>query len=279
MAFRFAGKDLKKPPPKAILFEEKIERLLALPNREWDDINVPSRFKASSLWKNFVEIPTGIVKHLPNWVDWPFVVRAALRRLFGPPLFTKPLTDEETLVAESALDRMEVKLPTTKELIKKRRAAAKAAKEAERTSAAAKAVQGIVPEPFPLIESSPEPPEKPQEPQEPPAKKRKVVEKGKRKVPANRSKKSKVATPEPNDATEANAPGEELINFALPESVNFLQDRNASLDFMSRVLSATDEQQLRDGLIRDHFDDLMWESLKVYSQLHRKNNDYYFYFK
>ncbi|GMN69670.1 hypothetical protein TIFTF001_038714 [Ficus carica] len=36
-------KELKKPPPKALLFEEKLERLLALPNRERDDIQVPKR--------------------------------------------------------------------------------------------------------------------------------------------------------------------------------------------------------------------------------------------
>ena len=260
---------MKKPPPKAILFEEKIERLLALPNREWDEINVPSRFKASSLWKNFVKIPTGIVKHLPSWVDWPFVVRGALRRLFGPPLFTEPLTDEEALVAESILDRMEVKFPTTKELLKKRKATAKAAKEAEIAAAAAKAAQGNVPEPFPLLESSPEPPEKPQEP---PAKKKKVVEKGKKKILANRSKKSKVATPEPSVATEANAPEVTQINVTLPASTSFLQDKSASLELMSRILPDVDEQMLNDGPLRDHFDDLMWESLKVGFQICILNN-------
>ncbi|GMN23754.1 hypothetical protein TIFTF001_043717 [Ficus carica] len=54
----FVSKELKKPPPKALLFEEKLERLLALPNREWNDIQVPSRLRASSLWKDFVELPT-----------------------------------------------------------------------------------------------------------------------------------------------------------------------------------------------------------------------------
>ncbi|GMN31317.1 hypothetical protein TIFTF001_048085 [Ficus carica] len=51
-------KELKKPPPKALLFEEKLERLLALPDRDWDDIQVPRRLRASSLWKDFVELPS-----------------------------------------------------------------------------------------------------------------------------------------------------------------------------------------------------------------------------
>ncbi|GMN60222.1 hypothetical protein TIFTF001_029325 [Ficus carica] len=49
---------LNKPPPKALLFEEKLERLLALPNREWDEINISKRLRASSLWKDFVELKT-----------------------------------------------------------------------------------------------------------------------------------------------------------------------------------------------------------------------------
>ncbi|GMN33996.1 hypothetical protein TIFTF001_041983 [Ficus carica] len=64
-------KELKKPPPKALLFEEKLERLLALPNREWDDIQVPKRLGASSLWKDFVELPSGIPKQVPSWPSSP----------------------------------------------------------------------------------------------------------------------------------------------------------------------------------------------------------------
>ena len=60
---------MKKPPPKALLFEEKLEHLFALPNREWDEINVPKRFKVSSLWKQFIEIPSGIAKQVPSWID------------------------------------------------------------------------------------------------------------------------------------------------------------------------------------------------------------------
>ncbi|GMN65303.1 hypothetical protein TIFTF001_034360 [Ficus carica] len=96
-------KELKKPPPKALLFEEKLERLLALPDRDWDDIQVPRR--------------------------------GALRRLFGTPLFVDPLTDEEALIAEFALDSLVMEVPTPKDIMAKRRAK----KEAERAAAAAAA--------------------------------------------------------------------------------------------------------------------------------------------
>ncbi|GMN66987.1 hypothetical protein TIFTF001_036052 [Ficus carica] len=126
-------KELKKPPPKALLFEKKLERLLAQPNREWDEINVPKRFRASSLWKDFVELPSGIAKRVPSWVDWPFVIGGALRRLFGPPLFIEPLSDEEALIAEFALDTMSVAFPSAKDLLAKN----KAKKEAEKAAKAA----------------------------------------------------------------------------------------------------------------------------------------------
>ncbi|GMN69444.1 hypothetical protein TIFTF001_038495 [Ficus carica] len=113
----FVSKEQKKLPPKALLFEEKLERLLALPNREWDEIHVPKRFRASSLWKDFVELPSGIAKRVPSWVDWPFVIREALRRLFGPPLFIEPLSDEKTLIADFALDTMVMEFLNPKDLL------------------------------------------------------------------------------------------------------------------------------------------------------------------
>ncbi|GMN27747.1 hypothetical protein TIFTF001_046171 [Ficus carica] len=57
--------ELKKPPPKALLFEEKLEKLLAVPNREWDEIHTPERSRASSLWKSFIELPTEIMTQGP----------------------------------------------------------------------------------------------------------------------------------------------------------------------------------------------------------------------
>ncbi|GMN22642.1 hypothetical protein TIFTF001_040305 [Ficus carica] len=183
--------ELKKPPPKALLFEEKLDRLLALPNREWDDINTPERLRASSLWKDFVEIPSGIAKRVLSWVNWSFVIRGALKRLFGTPLFINALTDEEALIAEFALDTMSVVFPSPKELLAQKKAAREAAKAAAAT--AANAGKAKEPVPLPVLESSPEPPVKPASP---PTKKRKAVERGRLKIPAKRSKKSKVATPE-----------------------------------------------------------------------------------
>ncbi|GMN64099.1 hypothetical protein TIFTF001_033183 [Ficus carica] len=51
-------KELRKPLPKALLFEAKLKRLLAQPNREWNEINMSHRFRQSTLWKDFVEIPS-----------------------------------------------------------------------------------------------------------------------------------------------------------------------------------------------------------------------------
>ncbi|GMN32476.1 hypothetical protein TIFTF001_041738 [Ficus carica] len=180
-------KELKKPPPKALLFEEKLERLLALPNREWNDIQVPSRLRASSLWKDFVELPT-----------------------------------------EFALDSLIMEVPTPKDIMAKRRAKKEAERAAAAAAAAAATSAGQVnePEPFPVLESSPEPPSKPISP---PAKKRKVVEKPKRKIPAKRSKKSKVAIPE----TDVEGP---MVEVDLPPS---------------------------QGLPQSHMDDIMWETMKI----------------
>ncbi|GMN58688.1 hypothetical protein TIFTF001_027794 [Ficus carica] len=245
-------KELKKPPPKALLFEEKLERLLALPDRDWDDIQVQRRLRASSLWKDFVELPSAIPKRVPSWVDWPFLIRGALRRLFGTPLFVDPLTDEEALIAEFALDSLVMEVPTPMDIMAKRRAK----KEAERaTAAAAAASVGQVnePEPFPVLESSPEPPSKPSSP---PVKKRKVVEKPKRKVPAKRSKKSKVAIPE----TDVEGP---RIEVDLPPSVSILQDRQTSVDIARQLFSDADAEIMKQGLPQSHMDDIMWETMKI----------------
>ncbi|GMN51028.1 hypothetical protein TIFTF001_020179 [Ficus carica] len=211
-------KELKKPPPKALLFEEKLERLLALPDRDWDDIQVPRR--------------------------------GALRRLFGTPLFVDPLTDEEALIAEFALDSLVMEVPTPKDIMAKRRAK----KEAERAAAAA-ATAGQVnePEPFPVLESSPEPPSKANSP---PVRKRKVVEKPKRKVPAKRSKKSKVAIPE----TDVEGP---RIEVDLPPSVSILHDRETSVGIARQLFSDADAEIMKQGPLQSHLDDIMWETMKI----------------
>ncbi|GMN64825.1 hypothetical protein TIFTF001_033886 [Ficus carica] len=218
-------KELKKPPPKALLFEEKLEQLLAVPNREWNEIHTLERFRASSLWKSFIELPTGIAKRVPSWVDWPFIVRGALRRIFGTPLFVEPLTNEEALIADFALDSLVMEIPNPKDIMAKRRAK----KEAERAAAAAAANvgQSNEPAPFPILESSPEPPSKPSSP---PAKKRKVVEKAKKKLPAKRKLKSKIASPEP----VVECP---RVEVDLPPRISILDD--------------------------SHMDDIMWETMKI----------------
>ncbi|GMN27206.1 hypothetical protein TIFTF001_001538 [Ficus carica] len=249
-------KELKKPPLKALLFEEKLERLLALPDRDWDDIQVPRRLRASSLWKDFVELPSGIPKRVPSWVDWPFVIRGALRKLFGTPLFVDPLTDEEALIAEFALDSLVMEVPTPKDIMAKRRAkkeAERAAAAAATAAAAASAGQVNEPEPFPVLESSPEPPSKSSSP---PVKKRKVVEKPKRKVPAKRSKKLKVAIPE----TDVEGP---RVEVDLPPSVSILQDRQTSVDIARQLFSDADAEIMKQGLPQSHMDDIMWETMKV----------------
>ncbi|GMN49593.1 hypothetical protein TIFTF001_018752 [Ficus carica] len=209
-------KELKKPPPKALLFKEKLER---------------------------------IPKRVLSWVDWPFVIRGALRRLFGTPLFVDPLTDEEALIVEFALDSLVMEVPTPKDIMAKRRAK----KEAERAAAAASAGQVNEPEPFPVLESSPEPPSKPSSP---PAKKRKVVEKPKRKIPAKRSRKSKVAIPE----TDVEGP---KVEVDLPPSVSILQDRQTSVDIARQLFSDADAEIMRQGLPQSHLNDIMWETMKI----------------
>ncbi|GMN25939.1 hypothetical protein TIFTF001_046004 [Ficus carica] len=243
-------KELKKLPPKALLFEEKLERLLALQNREWDDIQVPRRLRASSLWKDFVELPSGIPKRVPSWVDWPFVIRGVLRRLFGTSLFVDPFTDEEALIAEFALDSLVMEVPTPKDIMAKRRAK----KEAERAAvAAASAGQVNEPEPFPVLESSPEPPSKPSSP---PVKKKKVVEKPKRKVPAKRSKKSKVPIPE----MDVEGP---RVEVDLPPRVRILRDRQSSVNIARQLFSDADAEIMKQGPPQSHMDDIMWETMKI----------------
>ncbi|GMN54938.1 hypothetical protein TIFTF001_024056 [Ficus carica] len=251
-------KKSKKPPPKALLFEEKHERLLTLPNREWDEINVPKRLRASSLWKDFIEIPSGIVKRVPSWVDWPFVIRGALRRLFGTPLFIEPLTDEEALIADLALDTMSIEFPNPKDLLAKK----KAQKKAERAAAAAataSSARGNEPPPLPVIESSPEPPV---QPVHSPAKKMKADGKPKRKIPAKRKKSSKAASPETNVELGKSNQDVQRIGVNLPPGTSLLQDRKLSIEIMRQLLSDVDLETINSGRVPNHIDDLLWDGLK-----------------
>ncbi|GMN54014.1 hypothetical protein TIFTF001_023144 [Ficus carica] len=197
-----------------------------------------------------------IPKRVPSWVDWPFVIRGALRRLFGTPLFVDPLTDEKALIAEFALDSLVMEVPTPKDIMAKRRAkkeAEQAAAAAAAAAAATSARQVNEPEPFPILESSPEPPSKPSSP---PVKKRNMVEKPKRKVPAKRSKKSKIPIPE----TDVEGP---RIEVDLPPRVSILQDRQTSVDIARQLFSDADAEIMKQGPPQSHMDDIMWETMKI----------------
>ncbi|GMN57655.1 hypothetical protein TIFTF001_026760 [Ficus carica] len=250
-------KELKKPPPKALLFEEKFERLLAQPNQEWDEINVPKRFRASSLWKDFVEIPSGIAKRVPSWVDWPFVIKGALRRLFGTPLFIEALSDEEALIAEFALDMMSVAFPSAKDLLAKKKAKKEAKKAAKAAAnAPASSAQGNEPPPLPVIESSPEPSAMPVQS---PAKKRKADGKPKRKILTKRKKASKTASPETKVKL---GKSEQKFEVNLPPGASLLQDRKLSVQIIRQMLTDVDIETINSGQIPNHVDDLLWDGLK-----------------
>ena len=51
-----------------------------------------------------------------------FVIRGALRRLFVTPLFIEPLTEEEALITNLAIDTMDVEFPNPKDLLAKKKA-------------------------------------------------------------------------------------------------------------------------------------------------------------
>ena len=64
------------------------------------------------------------------------MIREALRRLFGTPLFIELLSDEETLIVELALNTMNIEFPSPKELLTRKKAQREAAKAAEAEKAA-----------------------------------------------------------------------------------------------------------------------------------------------
>ena len=112
------------------------------------------------------------------------MIRETLRRLFRTPLFIEPLTDEEALIAEFALDTMNVEFPNPKDLLAKKKAQKEAAKAAAAAIAAsASTARGNERPPLPVIESSPKPPVIPVAS---PTKKRKADGKPKRKIPAKK---------------------------------------------------------------------------------------------
>ncbi|GMN61291.1 hypothetical protein TIFTF001_030442 [Ficus carica] len=223
------SKELRKPPLKALLFEKKLEQLLAQPNREWDEINVPNRLRLSSLWKDFVEIQSGMIKRILSWVDWPLVIIGALRRLFGTPLFIESLSDEEALIAELALDTMKIDFPSLNELLARKRAKKEAAKVAS-AAKAAHASQALEPPPLPYIKSSPEPSNVPAQPS---AKKWKTEEE-----------------------EEAN------VEVNLLPWTSLLQNKKLSVGIMRQLLTDVDSDMVNESQIQSHVDEFTWDGLK-----------------
>ncbi|GMN34280.1 hypothetical protein TIFTF001_046794 [Ficus carica] len=86
-----ACKELRKTPPKALLFKAKLERLLAQRNREWDEINIP-------------------------------------HRLFGTSLFIERLSDERALITDLAFNMMKIDFPFPKEILARKRVEKEAVK-------------------------------------------------------------------------------------------------------------------------------------------------------
>lgn len=53
------------------------------------------------------------------------------------------------------------------------------------------------------------------------------------------------------------------MDLNLPSDVSFLEDRKASVMLMRRLLSEVDKEKINRGRVQNHFDDLLWDGLKV----------------
>ncbi|GMN55639.1 hypothetical protein TIFTF001_024758 [Ficus carica] len=178
-----------------------------------------------------------------------------LRRLFGTPLFIEPLSDEEALIVEFALDMMSVKFPNPKDLLAK----TKAQREATKAAVAVSTAQGTEPLPLPVIESSPKPLVLPVQS---PAKKMKADGKPKRKIQAKKKKASKAASPETNVELGKSEQDDKSIGVNLPPGTSLLQNRKLSVEIMHQLLSDVDLETINAGRIPNHLDDLLWDGLK-----------------
>ena len=182
------------------------------------------------------------------------MIKGVLRILFGTPLFIEPLSDEEALIAELALDMMKIEFPSTKELLTRKRAKKEAAKAVSAVKAA-QVTQVLEPPPLPYIESSPEPLNVPAQP---PAKKWKVDEKSKKKAPAKRKEVAKATVseidvePQQTEQEETNVD----VDVDLPLGMSILQNKKLSVGIMI-------PNTVNEGRIQSHLDELMWDGLKV----------------
>lgn len=84
------------------------------------------------------------------------MISGMLKKLFGTPLFIKPLSDEEALIAELALDTMKIDFSSPKKLLVRK----KVEKEAVKVALVAKAAyisRALEPPLLPYIGSSLDP--------------------------------------------------------------------------------------------------------------------------
>ncbi|GMN59335.1 hypothetical protein TIFTF001_028422 [Ficus carica] len=181
-----------------------------------------------------------------------------LRRLFGTLLFIEPLIDEEALIAELALDTMNIDFPNPKDLLVKKKAQKEAAKAAA-SEKATQASQAAKPPLLPIIESSPEPPTKPIQS---PAKKRKADKKPKRKVPAKRKKIAKTSTSETDVERHDSIKEDKGIEVDLPQGISLFQNKSIGAGIMRQLLSDVDVKAINVGRIQNHLDELLWDGLK-----------------
>ncbi|GMN28784.1 hypothetical protein TIFTF001_041223 [Ficus carica] len=187
-----------------------------------------------------------------------------LRRLFGPPLFIEPLSDEEALIAELVLDTLNVEFPNPKDLLAKKKAQNEAAKAATASSA-----RGNKAPPLSIIESSSKPPVMPVQS---PAKKRKADGKPKRKISAKRKKSSKAASPETNAELGKSKQDDQKIGVNLPPGMSLHQNRRLSVEIMRQLLSDVDLETINAGQIPNHLDDLLWDGLELFNNAFVQSN-------
>ncbi|GMN49580.1 hypothetical protein TIFTF001_018746 [Ficus carica] len=195
---------------------------------------------------------------LKQQVDWPFVIRGALRKLFGTPLFIEPLFDEEALIAELALNTMKIDFPSPKEILARKRVEKEDAKAAA-AAKAAKVAQVLTPSPFPLIESFPEPLNVPEQP---PFKKKKVGETPRKKALMKKKEQVKAIVPESSNEPQITKDEETDLEVNLPLGTSLLYNKKLGFQILRQLLTDVNMDTVNDGRIYEHLDEFLWDSLK-----------------
>ncbi|GMN70229.1 hypothetical protein TIFTF001_039272 [Ficus carica] len=132
-------------------------------------------------------------------------VRGVLRRVFGTPLSSKPLSDEEAFITELALNTLMIDFPSPKEILARKRAEKEAAK--------------------------------------PPAKKQKVGENPRKKAPMKKKKQVKAIVPESSNEPQITG-GEEMdVEVNLPPGTSLLH--NKMLGLVTRIVGEYEKATLK----------------------------------